>query len=106
MKGFEILAEGYKGHGTDNPGSQFFFVEVTVGKFGNTYRAECVQSEGSNQGYLEEHDRKEVTARDTDWEQALQTMEERAEVAGIDAAYLVQAASKAREAMYDRETLL
>lgn len=88
------------------PGDQYHLVSVRVSRGprgDNRYRCIVVEHWGSNQGYLEEHDRTEVTGRGSSVREACEDARRRGREADIKPEYLVEGISDAESEAIDRE---
>jgi hypothetical protein len=79
----ETLARETVG-GSNGPGSEFHTVDVLVSQSRTTdrVRVQVVETWGSDQGYLEEHGRREVVARGDDLDSAVELALDRSREAG------------------------
>lgn len=88
------------------PGRPYHHVKVVVSRRGAAYRCRVLETWGSDQGYLEEHDRSEVIGRGSSVAEAAAEAKALTQEAGIDGGMLAHALSKAvDEAEEDKNEL-
>jgi hypothetical protein len=82
------------------PGTRFHRVKVVMSRRSTLYRCRVLETWGSDQGYLEEHGRREVIGHGSSLASAATDAKALAKDAGIDASFLAQALSKALQEAY------
>jgi hypothetical protein len=93
LKGWTRVASGTAGeHGM--PGTGYHRVDGWVSRRGKSWRCAIIEHWGSHQGYLEEHDCREVCASGQTGDEAIRFAARRAEAAEMRQGYLVQLVSQ------------
>ena len=77
------------------PGHYYHDVDVTISQSGDKFRVEVLETWGSAQEDDEEHGRNRVVAIDSDLDAAVRIANARAQQAGINEKYMIQALSGA-----------
>jgi len=105
MKNIKVTSRVEKEYG-HVPGNNYHDVEATITRSSvGRWAAKLLETWGSSQGFDEEHGRREVSALGNSLAEVVREAERKAEAAGINRSYAIQALSGAEQEAAEEEEL-